>query len=269
MKTAKKVCRTCKRELDLEAFPLRKDSSDGHRNDCKDCNAKRNKKYRAENKEKVTADIKVWKEKHPGYDKEQGKKWRKMHPNYDKEKSTNWRTKHPNYDREKSKQYYQEHKEELNKHCKKYYQDNKEKVKQQNKKWKEEHPDYDHDHHVKWYTENKDKALEYQKKYRDENKETIKIKYSAWLKTPAGKEASTRHKQKRRSLGYAPLNKRFEGAEYHHLHVDLEGNPNKAIGLYIPSELHKSVPHNHSTMRGMKKMNELALDWWNQNKSRA
>lgn len=56
----KKVCIKCNQEKELESFNDRKDSSDGKRNDCKDCGKKRMNIYKKNNN-------KILKEKHKIY----------------------------------------------------------------------------------------------------------------------------------------------------------------------------------------------------------
>ena len=48
-----KTCRVCKNDKPLDEFYLRKDSVDGHRNDCKICFTERVIKYRKNNLEKI------------------------------------------------------------------------------------------------------------------------------------------------------------------------------------------------------------------------
>lgn len=73
--------------------------------------------------------------------------------------------------------------------------------------------------------------------------------------------------ERKRRLGYAPMNQWFKGSEYHHLITDLNGNTDNAIGLYIPKELHRSVWHNGKTGYNMDVINKLALEWYESNKS--
>jgi hypothetical protein len=54
-----------------------------------------------------------------------------------------------------------------------------------------------------------------------------------------------------------PVNHSFEGAHFHHMHI----NGSKSIGIFIPSEIHTSVLHNSANGDGMKEINKLALMW--------
>lgn len=58
-----------------------------------------------------------------------------------------------------------------------------------------------------------------------------------------------------------PVNQRKEGQEFHHMHLTIDGEVNKKIGIYIPKELHRSIHHNSTTGKGIKKMNNVALLW--------
>ena len=58
------------------------------------------------------------------------------------------------------------------------------------------------------------------------------------------------------------INESFEGADFHHLHVDLDGNVDHDIGIYIPHELHNSKYHSCKTWIGMDEMNKLAIEWY-------
>ncbi|MCK9577354.1 MAG: hypothetical protein M0R51_15730 [Clostridia bacterium] len=177
-------------------------------------------------------------------------------------KNKQWREENKEHTQAYNKAKYANNKEANQEHNKAYWAANKERLKEQNKRWKEDHKESVREYDKKWREENKEHYTEYHEKYREENREILRIKNRAWLKTDAGKKASTKHKQKRRELGFNPINERFEGSEFHHLHIDLEGNPDNSIGIFIPAELHKSIVHNHSTWSGMEEINALAIDWF-------
>ena len=58
---------------------------------------------------------------------------------------------------------------------------------------------------------------------------------------------------KRRQLGFIPLNECFPNAHAHH--IDTEHI------IYIPEELHRSIPHNLNTGKGMEEINAKAYDF--------
>jgi len=58
-----------------------------------------------------------------------------------------------------------------------------------------------------------------------------------------------------------PINKREDGYDFHHMHLNINGTINRKIGIYMPKELHRSIYHNSRTQKGMKKINKAALLW--------
>jgi hypothetical protein len=58
---------------------------------------------------------------------------------------------------------------------------------------------------------------------------------------------------RKRNLGFVPLNKKFDGADGHHI--------DKQHVVYIPKELHMSIPHKQTDKKSMEKINELAFNW--------
>ena len=257
-----KICRVCKQLLPLCSFNTRKGAKDGHRNDCKACRAAKNKLWGENNKEYITEyNKKYWKENKEILADKHKEYWEE-----NKEtmcaKNKQWREENKEHIQVYNKAKYANNKEANREHNKAYWAANKEKLKEQCKKWRKEHPDYLTEKQKEWRENNREHYKEYHEKYREENREILRIKNRAWLKTDAGKKASTKHKQKRRELGFNPINERFDGSEFHHLHVDMEGNTDNAIGLFIPAELHKSIAHNHSTWAGMEEINAVAIDWF-------
>jgi hypothetical protein len=79
-----------------------------------------------------------------------------------------------------------------------------------------------------------------------------KQKRRAWRQRPEGKTLKARERTRRRQLGFIPLNKKFKGSEGHH--IDTQNI------VFVPKELHRSVPHRLSDLRTMKKINEKV---WN------
>jgi len=58
-----------------------------------------------------------------------------------------------------------------------------------------------------------------------------------------------------------PVNTREEGYEFHHMHLTINGVVDKHVGIFIPKELHRSIHHNSTTMKGIKKINKASLLW--------
>lgn len=118
--------------------------------------------------------------------------------------------------------------------------------------------------------ENKKQHANRQKKFRQRHPKLIKAfnheyyqnhrvelieRWKKWVKNHPEKikEFWKRRNYKRRGLGFIPLNKPFDGAVKHHIDFDHV--------LYIPRELHTSIPHNVWTGRNMEEINALALEY--------
>lgn len=87
--------------------------------------------------------------------------------------------------------------------------------------------------------------------------EEVKIMLSGEMSTHwkgGMKSAIKRKNYKRRLLEFSPLNNYFCSSDGHHI-------DHKNV-LFIPTELHKSVPHDLSNSDSMRKINILAFDWW-------
>ena len=76
-----------------------------------------------------------------------------------------------------------------------------------------------------------------------------------WIKN--NPKAVKKFRNKRRGLGFEPLNKPFEGAEAHHITKDMV--------VYIPKEIHRSVTHNIFTGKNMDVINGKTLVWVGKN----
>jgi hypothetical protein len=86
----------------------------------------------------------------------------------------------------------------------------------------------------------------------------------AWFKTPKGRELINR----RRNLGHAPINERFEGCDEHHLRYSKSNkSQDNNLTLYVPRKLHQSIAHNGNTGKNMRKVNMLLLEWYFENTS--
>jgi hypothetical protein len=80
----KKICNRCLIKRDIVDFDKRKDSKDGHRNECKICRRKIKKDYANKNKEKILVLAKKWRDNNPEKVKNRIKKYHEL--NYEKEK---------------------------------------------------------------------------------------------------------------------------------------------------------------------------------------
>jgi hypothetical protein len=180
-----------------------------------------------------------------------------------------WREENPEYDKKR----YDENPEKIKEQSKKYREKNPEKVKEQNRKYKEENAENIKAGERKHYEENCENIKERSKKYREVNPEKVKEKNRKWReenpeynkkyrKSPAGKATKRKANNKRRAFGFNPINEYFEGSEYHHLHYDQYGNEDRAIGLFIPAELHRSIYHDSETGQGIKEIEAVAWKWY-------
>jgi len=176
-------------------------------------------------------------------------------------------------ERNRCRRHYIKHREQILQRQKKYRKENREKTSPYNKEYYIKNREKYLEYFKQWYINNRDKKLQYSKQYNKDNsqhrheaskkyykehsKEFI-VKAKIWnddnpIKT---KEISARHSYKRRrSLGFNPLNKYFEGAEGHHI--------NKNNVIYIPKEIHRSIWHCLGTGLNMEEMNKLAINFLN------
>lgn len=151
---------------------------------------------------------------------------------------------------------------------KKCYEENKEKIKARANLYAASHKEEDAAYRADPI--HKARAVEQAKKYQSDP--VRQAKYAATRRAKAlteeGKikaseqrrkykllhpEAKRRHRAKRRTLGFFPLNSPFPRSEGHHLDMYRV--------LYIPQELHRSVRHNVWTGKNMEKINALAFAW--------
>lgn len=60
--------------------------------------------------------------------------------------------------------------------------------------------------------------------------------------------------RRKRNLGFKPINDWFLGSDGHHI--------DKENVLFIPSELHKSIPHSQDDLESMQAINDVAFEWF-------
>jgi hypothetical protein len=93
-----------------------------------------------------------------------------------------------------------------------------------------------------WYLTNREKAIERQKK-----------RQKGYYQTLIGKEANSKHHASQRKLGFKPLNKRFLGAEPHHI--------DKERVVYMPATIHQTIRHSLLRNRNMDAINKVAFEF--------
>jgi len=145
---------------------------------------------------------------------------------------------------------------------KQYYEENKERRNNQSKARYESHKEEMSEYYKEYKIKNAAHVAIKNKEYYDANKEKFAEYHVEYMKSENGVEAHRKANYKRKKWGIKPINNSFSGSEFHHLHVDFEGNMDREIGVYIPKELHRSVFHSYKTWQGMTEINKIALDWY-------
>jgi len=156
---------------------------------------------------------------------------------------------------EYNKWYYQKHKEEIAKQHKEYQQEHRNEVSAHKKQYYKEHRDEMLAHKKQYYKEHRNERSAYGKQWYEQNKEKGRQQAKAWIKNhkKQWREIGRKSKFKRRSLGFVPLNKPFEGSDAHHICL--------TFVIYIPREMHKSIYHNIWTNKNMDEINVLAFNY--------
>ena len=128
-----RTCTGCGEEkpLTAEYFYIDRSSASGYRCECKICRNKINRKYREENPDRAKIYYKDNREKVRAGQK----KWREANPEKVRAGQKKWR---------------EENTEQAHAGQKKWYEENREKVRVRHKKWRKENPDYI----KKWHIEN-------------------------------------------------------------------------------------------------------------------
>ena len=179
-----------------------------------------------------------------------------IHEYYEKNKAVIIENKHKYYKENnteilnKKKDYWSANKENLKVSRKVYYSENKEKI---------------NEACHNYYVNNKEKVKDTVKNYvnTEKGRSVRRQANSKYIKTEKGKQVRCKVDAKRRSLGVNPINNYFIGSHYHHLrHKKETGIIDNDIGLYIPKEVHESVPHNGNNGYNMDKINKLAIEWY-------
>lgn len=155
-----------------------------------------------------------------------------------------WRLEHLDQIRESRKRWTGLHREQVNESNRRSAAKHHDQRVKFTREWKVLHPDKVHDQLVKWRSEHHNEVVEQMRRWRREHPANVK-------------RSNTKH----RGLGFVPLNEPFYGAEGHHL--------DKERVVYIPAELHKSIPHNVWTGLHMEEINRVALEWVSDNVSKS
>lgn len=166
---------------------------------------------------------------HPEKAAEYAKIWAESNPGRAAENNKSWRLANPGKVRERQRAYYEANSDQAKEYSKAWRIANPEKVAENNKLWRMANPGMSTELSRNWRLNNPDKQ----------------------------REIARRSKSRRKGFGYAPINDPFNGAEFHHTHID----DDHASGIFIPAELHKSVCHSNHDENSMNKINALAFEW--------
>jgi len=129
-----KICSKCGEEKNIEEFCK-------GRATCKTCRQEYNKKYYAENCEKLKENQREWNENNRDRIQENNKKYRESHVEEMKEQR---KTYYENNREEfilKQREYRAKNSEQIRENRKIYYQENKEEIKEERRKYRREHPE--------------------------------------------------------------------------------------------------------------------------------
>jgi len=141
--------------------------------------------------------------------------------------------------KEYHRKYYLEHKEQFRQTKIRYIQNHRSEFNERKKTWRQNHKLKIQKSNAKYYQKNKGRVRSYMKKY--------------W-QTERGRNNANKHKaQRRKNLGFDPINKWFPGSHGHHI--------NKTQVVYIPKELHTSVWHRQKCPKTMSVINAKVVLW--------
>lgn len=129
-----KICSKCGEEKNIEEFCK-------GRATCKTCRQEYNKKYYAENCEKLKENQRRWNENNRDKIKAHNKKYNELHREHLKEKSKKYYEKNREAQLLNRRKYRIENREQIRENRKIYYQENKEKIKEERRKYRREHPE--------------------------------------------------------------------------------------------------------------------------------
>ncbi|MFA5379109.1 MAG: hypothetical protein WC455_25360 [Dehalococcoidia bacterium] len=106
-----------------------------------------------------------------------------------------------------------------------------------------------------WVLKNPERLALDHLNWRLANPERARADERTWHLSHPEQEAakSRKHLAKRRRLGFVPMNQPIVGAEAHHI--------DKERVIYIPKDLHRSIPHDVWTGKNMDKINAEAFNY--------
>ena len=132
-----RVCRKCGQEKPLSEFVKDKTCALGYSHTCKQCNAERNRKWRAANPEKIREYKRKRYAANPEKVREYNRKWRAANPEKVLEYKRKRYAANPEKVREYKRKRYAANPEKVREYNRKRYAANPEKVREYNRKWRE------------------------------------------------------------------------------------------------------------------------------------
>ncbi len=139
------------------------------------------------------------------------------------------------------------------KYNKQYCIENKEQIKEYKEQYHLEHKKQILEHKKQYYIKNKEEKLKYAIQYQKDNLEYIKEYKKKYYQTEVGKATTRKKNNKRRQLGFTPLNEPFSDCEGHHI--------SENFVVYIPRKIHKYLYHSIWNWKNMDKINKLAISF--------
>ena len=138
-----KTCIKCGETKPFAEFYKRKDSKDGHRNDCKACRAEVEQQWHQKNKEAI------------------------------KERTRRYHQENREAINERHRRYYQENREVILERDRRYKQENKEAIKERRRRYNQENKEAIAERNRRYRQKNKEAIAEYHRRYHQENREAI------------------------------------------------------------------------------------------------
>lgn len=128
-----------------------------------------------------------------------------------------------------------------------YYREHREKQIDYSKRRYRRHKKY----FLDYMQNHKTRHCQLNKEYYRRNKELQRDRLRSWSRRH--RDIRRKYRAQRRTLGFIPINKIFEGSHAHHL------DPSHVC--FVPEELHNSVRHNLWTGKNMKEINAKVFEW--------
>ena len=164
-----KECSCCHKVKPVSEFSKNKSKIDGLQLKCKECTKQYDKKYKEENKDRLSEQSKQYYEDN----KERINEYQKQYRENNKEKIKKQSKHYRENNKDRRKQYYENNKDRIKERQKQYAKDNAEHIKEYKKEYAIKNKDKIKKYKREHYEKNIDKKKEYDKQYREDNKEKL------------------------------------------------------------------------------------------------